>query len=101
MYQSVKNDFDNVIRHSQGIEEPKTDELFAEWATKKQRFIEAFGGLIYEYPEKVQFELSEQAKKEKFDYFFCTGLILLLLDFFLTTLWIMPVLLVEFSLSAE
>lgn len=69
MYQSVKNDFDNVIRHSQSIEEPKTDKLFAEWATKKQRFIEAFGGLIYEYPEKVQFELSEQAKKEKFDYF--------------------------------
>ena len=37
----------------------------------------------------------------KLDNFFCTGLILLLLDFFLTTLWIMPVLLVEFSLSAE
>ena len=61
----IKDDFDKVIRYSQNIPEPKTDELFEKWLKCKERFIDFFGGkLIYEYPEKVQFELG---KKEKHD----------------------------------
>lgn len=61
----IKEDFDKVIQYSQGIPEPKTERLFNIWLEKKKHFIDAFGGLIYEYPEKVSFKLDEKAKHEK------------------------------------
>ena len=62
----IKNDFDEVIRHSQDIEDPQTDKVFAEWQTAKEYFYNAFGGkLIYEYPEKVQFELDNLNKRQR------------------------------------
>lgn len=62
----IKNDFDEVIRHSQDIEDPQTDRVFAEWQTAKEYFYNAFGGkLIYEYPEKVQFELDNSNKRQR------------------------------------
>ena len=62
----IKEDFDNVIRHSQGIPDPKTDKLFDVWMECKRDIIEVFGGkYIYEYPEKVTFELGEKEKHDR------------------------------------
>ncbi len=62
----IKEDFDKVIRFSQGIEEPKTEQLFEKWKEAKQGFVEAFGGkLIYEYPYEVSFAINNEAKEER------------------------------------
>ena len=67
---TIKEDFDKVITYSQGIPEPKTDKLFKEWYQAKKDIIELFGGkYIYEYPEKISFELSEKGKKERIAFF--------------------------------
>ena len=48
---AIKEQFDLVITHSQGIENPQTEELFNTWYKRKQWFIERFSDkLIYEYP---------------------------------------------------
>ena len=40
------------------------------WADNKKHFIDAFGGeLIYEYPEKVSFEIDEKTKDSRFEDF--------------------------------
>lgn len=64
-YSAIKDQFDKVIRYSQNISEPKTEELFATWAEKKKEFIKLFNGLIYEYPEKVSFELSAKERHNR------------------------------------
>lgn len=66
----IKEQFDKVIRFSQGIEEPKTQKLFETWYEAKNRFIQGMDGeLIYEYPEEVSFELDEKSKKQRIDTF--------------------------------
>lgn len=66
----IKKQFDEVIRFSQGIEEPKTQKLFETWYEAKSRFIQGMDGkLIYEYPEEVSFELDEKSKKQRIDTF--------------------------------
>ena len=69
--QEIKEKFDKVIVYSQsGIVEPKTDKLFELWADAKRDIIEAFGGkYIYEFPEKVTFELTEDAKNDRIQNF--------------------------------
>ena len=43
-----------------------SDKLFADWLEAKRDFIEAFNGkLIWEWPEKVSFELSDTEKKKR------------------------------------
>lgn len=60
----IKEQFDKVIQHSQiGIDDPQTDWLFETWQVQKKHIKKAFGDrLIYELPEKVTFELGEDAK---------------------------------------
>ena len=69
--EAIKEKFDKVIVYSQsGIVEPQTDELFDLWADAKRDIIEAFGGkYIYEFPEKVTFELTEDAENDRIQYF--------------------------------
>lgn len=69
--QEIKEKFDKVIAYSQtGIIEPKTDKLFDLWADAKRDIIEAFGGkYIYEFPEKITFELTEDAKDDRIQNF--------------------------------
>ena len=69
--QEIKEKFDKVIVYSQsGIVEPQTDKLFDLWADAKRDIIEAFGGkYIYEFPEKVTFELTEDAKNDRIQNF--------------------------------
>ena len=64
---TIKEQFDQVIAYSQtGIDNPQTEQLFETWEKNKKRFYQAFGDqLIWEYPEKVSFELDETAKSEK------------------------------------
>ena len=60
----IKKDFDEVIRYSQGIPNPKTNMLFDIWMECKRDFIELFGGnYIYELRTKAglsQMQLAEQ-----------------------------------------
>ena len=69
--EEIKEKFDKVIVYSQsGIVEPQTDKLFDLWADAKRDIIEAFGGkYIYEFPEKVTFELTEDAKNDRIQNF--------------------------------
>lgn len=67
---NIKKQFKRVISHSQGIEDPVVDDLFDKWLEGKRDFIEAMGGkLIYEFPEKVFFELNKHDKNVKVDDF--------------------------------
>lgn len=66
----IKDNFIKVIQYSQGINEPKVDKLFDLWLENKQDIIEAFGGkYIYELPEKVSFELTQESKENRIDSF--------------------------------
>lgn len=61
----IKSQFKSVITYSQGIFNPQVDSLFAMWEKAKAPFIERFGGLIYEWPEPVEFILDPMEKKRK------------------------------------
>ena len=65
MYESIKEQFAEVIAYSQSIPNPQIDDLFDKWATAKKKFIERFGGLIYEWPEPVEFELDKKTQKSQ------------------------------------
>lgn len=58
----IKEQFCDVIRHSQSIPEPKVDKLFEDWYKAKEKFIDRFGGLIYEWPTPIEFTLDEKEK---------------------------------------
>lgn len=63
----IQKAFNKVIRYSQDIKKPFTDDLFLQWAKCKTRFYEAFGGkLIYEAPEKVCFEEEPEWFEEQY-----------------------------------
>ena len=66
----IQEKFNEIIQYSQGIREPKTDALFDKWLENKRDFIEVFGGeLIYEFPQKVNFELGSKEKSMRIDEF--------------------------------
>ena len=68
--QKIKDDFDTVIRYSQGITDPKTDRLFEVWQESKNEIIKAFGGkYIVEYPKRVTFDLGDKEKHERIAQF--------------------------------
>ena len=62
----IKSDFYRVIQYSQNIPDPKIDRLFDVWMECKRDFIELFGGqYIYEFPEKVSFDLGPKEKHDR------------------------------------
>lgn len=63
MYEDIKSQFREVIAYSQCISSPWIDDLFAHWEKSKAKFIERFGGLIYEWPNPIEFHLDSQTKK--------------------------------------
>ena len=65
MYGEIKRQFKEVIKYSQGISDPKVDRLFEDWEMNKSKFIKRFGGLIYEWPEPVEFTLDSKEKQVK------------------------------------
>lgn len=62
---TIKDQFREVIRFSQGIPDPKVDYILREWEENKKRFIDRFGGLIFEWPEPVEFTLDPVEKKKR------------------------------------
>lgn len=69
----IKKQFDEVIRYSQGIENPKTEELFNRFLDAKRDFIELFGGnLIYEYPYVLHLKLDKKEKQKNLNNFLDT-----------------------------
>lgn len=68
--ENIKEQFKEVIKYSQGVPNPKVDELFDEWREAKRDFIEAMGGkLIYEYPTPVCFDLNKDDKMKRIEDF--------------------------------
>ena len=65
MYEDIKSQFKEVIIASQGIPDPQIDNLFKDWEIAKKRFIDLFGGLIYEWPEPVEFVLDETEQQNR------------------------------------
>ena len=66
----TKAQIDAVIAYSQEIDEPMTEEIMKKWQINKSHYFMKFGGqLIYEYPEKVSFELSDEEKSRALKYF--------------------------------
>ena len=55
----------SVISFSQGIPDPKVEPLMNRWVKAKSKFIEYFGGLIYEWPEPIEFILDPKEKRVK------------------------------------
>ena len=66
----IKSSVKDVVSYSQGIENPKVDELIDNWYQAKKNIIALFGGkLIYTFPEKVVFHLDEKEKKARLSEF--------------------------------
>ena len=66
----IKSNVKDVVSYSQGIEDPKVDELIDNWYQAKKNIIALFGGkLIYTFPEKVVFHLDEKEKKARLSEF--------------------------------
>ena len=63
MYSDIREQFESIISYSQNIESPKVDYLFREWESNKAKFIERFGGLIYEWPNPIEFALDDNQKR--------------------------------------
>ena len=62
----MKQQVIRVIEYSQDQTGLNVDELMDSWRVAKRRFINAFGGkLIYEFPEKVSFELGSNERESK------------------------------------
>lgn len=71
--EKLKEDVAKVLKHSQGLEEVNIEPLMNSWRKAKEKFIALFDGqLIYEFPNEVQFELSEEAKKARLNEFIST-----------------------------
>lgn len=70
--QEIKEQFRKVLSYSQGTNIPKINKTFEEWASNKARFIAKFGGLIYEFPDKVCFHLDEEKKESRIQEFAST-----------------------------
>lgn len=68
--QSIKEQFDKVIKYSQCVPNPKTDKLFETWEKSKEYFYKLFGNkYIYELPDEVVFDLSKKAKQQRINSF--------------------------------
>lgn len=67
----VQEQFDNVITYSQGYNtDLNSTTILTEWFNAKKRFIDALGGLIYEFPLPINLELSEKEKSKKISNFY-------------------------------
>lgn len=57
----IREQFESVIKYSQDLDiDIDASNLFKDFLEAKSFFIEKFGGLIYEYPEKVSFPIDSE-----------------------------------------
>lgn len=61
----LKAQVSEVISYSQGIPDPHLDYVMREWENNKRKFIDRFGGLVFEWPEPVEFTLDPVEKKRR------------------------------------
>ncbi len=61
----LKAQVSEVISYSQGIPDPHLDYVMREWESNKRKFIDRFGGLVFEWPEPVEFTLDPVEKKRR------------------------------------
>lgn len=66
--EKIKQQVYDVIKYSQGIENPQVDELIEKWYKAKEKFISVFGGYVYN-AGPVEFHLSETARTDKVQAF--------------------------------
>ena len=65
---SIQTDFNNIITYSQGytVDELNSTPILRQWFEAKQSIIFSFGDrLIYEHPEKINFEIDEQEQRKR------------------------------------
>lgn len=78
MHEDVKEAVKHALRVSQYEADPQADTLMTTWERNKKKFIDRFGGLIYECPEVMTFTLNQKAKddrlKELIEYVSCNCL---------------------------
>ena len=69
--QKLRNDFIEVIRYSQNIEEPKVESLLRTWHNAKLPLMRKFfkGKTIIKLPDKVVFTLCDEAKTQRLESF--------------------------------
>ena len=67
--EDIKTQVSKVISYSQGIPEPKVDDIIDQWYTAKRPFILQFGGLIKETEFPVTLTLSRDAKRDRYNEF--------------------------------
>ena len=68
--EEIKEQFREVIRYSQGIENPQVDELFETFCKKKYFFYHAFGdALIWEDDEIHTYHFTDEERKERLKKF--------------------------------
>lgn len=65
----MQEQFNKIITYSQGIDNPKTDELFQEWEQNKARFINAFDGKYIISCGDVRFSLDDSEKERRIKAF--------------------------------
>lgn len=65
MYEDIKQQFRAVIEYTQGIPDPQIDDLFMRWEQAKEKFIQRFGGLVYEWPHPVEVTLDPLDQRSK------------------------------------
>lgn len=72
IYDDIKKEFNKVLSYSQGVPLDKinTDDMFSKWWVNKKKFFDYFGGqYIYEVPEEITFNLSPEARHQRFEEF--------------------------------
>ena len=68
--EKIKEQFKKVIEYSQGIEDPKVDQLFEAWQCNKYVWRNLFKGeLIYEHPQKVSIPFTLEEKQVRLKEF--------------------------------
>lgn len=67
---NIQDQFNEVIKYSQGIENPQTDKLFEIWSKRKWGFWDSMDKkLIYEFPQPVTLEMDAQTKEDRLSHF--------------------------------
>lgn len=66
---NIRKQFDEVIDYSQGFYPKQSKKIIKQWFRAKKDFIRNLGGFIYEYPEEITVELSDQEKQNKLNDF--------------------------------
>jgi hypothetical protein len=71
-YKEISKQVEDVIRYSQGLYDysMNIDPLMQKWKKNKRDFINILNGnLIWEYPDTINFHLSEEARRQKLESF--------------------------------